>query len=244
MCNILILCLLSQTMNIDELSAQLHLETGNAYLQQGLLGQAEEEFLTALELCEDCHLAILGLGELYFKRSSLSRASGYFREYIEIQPLDYRGYFGLSRLYLWLDSPDSALIMADSAFLRSPTTPEIWLLSGKAELLTGDTLSAELWFVKGISAPGSTGLESLVLLASIYRTTERGAEARELLLPVVDLDFAPACWELAKVYLGWKDYMRASDAISHYLRLSPSGIYADSAFLVLDELGESGAFIP
>ena len=104
--------------------------------------------------------------------------------------------------------------------------------------------SAEMWFSKGVQSQGSTNLPSLILLASVYRRTSRGAEAREILLPAVEVNYAPASWELAKLYLGWRDYLRAGDAISRYLMLSPEGHYADSALLVLEELGESGTYIP
>lgn len=240
---ILILSLFSQSMNIDGLSAQLHLDTGNAYLSQGLLEQAEEEFLLVLELSEDCYPALLGLGKVHLVQSSWNRSEEYFRQYIEACPEDYRGYYELSNLLLLINTPECALIMADSAFLRAPTNPEIWLLSGKAELAAGDTASAEMWFNKNLQTPGAIGIESLILLASVYRCTSRGGEARELLLPLAGSGYAPAYWGLAQVYLTWNDYMRAADAINNYLLLSPNGPYADSAFMVLEELGESGDYM-
>lgn len=241
---ICILCLFSQSIHFDEASAQLHLDTGMAFLSQGLLEQAEEEFNLALEIRDDYYLAILGLGDVYSIRSSWNKATEYFTQYIEACPEDYRGYYKLSNMFLEINIPDSARIMADSAFLRAPTNPEIWLLIGKAEIAAGDTALAEMWFTKGINTPCSTSIESLILLASVYRCTSRGIEARELLLPVAESGYAPAYWGLVQVYLTWGDYMRAEDAINNYLRLSPDGPYADSAILVLEELGESGVYIP
>lgn len=240
----LIMCLLPLSIDIDDLSAQLHLDTGMAYMQQGLLEQAEEEFQQTLELSEDYHTAVLGLGMIHAIRHSWDRAADYFRRYIDTCPDDYRGFYEISKLYLETDKPDSAALMSDSAFVRAPTNPDIWLQSGRAWLKLGAMDLAEMWFSKGVQSQGSTGLESLVLLASVYRRTSRGAEAREILLPAVEASYAPASWELAKIYLGWEDYLRAGDAISRYLMLSPEGYYADSALLVLEELGESGAYIP
>ena len=240
----IILCLIPLTVDIDDLTAQLHLDTGMAYMQQGLLEQAEEEFNHTLEISEDYQTAVLGLGMIHAMRMSWDSAADYFRQYIETCPDDYRGFFELSKLYLDTGKPDSAAFMLDSAFIRSPTTPSIWLQSGKARLELGEMDSAEMWFSKGVLGQGSTDLESLVLLASVYRRTSRGAEAREILLPAVETGYAPAAWELARVYLGWKDYLRAGDAINRYLMLSPEGYYADSALLVLEELGESGTYIP
>jgi len=240
----IILCLIPLSIDMDDLSAQLHLDTGMAYMYQGLLEQAEEEFLLTIELSDDHHSAVLGLGMIHAMRQSWDRASDYFRQYIDTCPADYRGFFELSNLYLETNKPDSAAFMSDSAFIRAPTNPDIWLLSGRACLELGEMDSAEMWFSKGVQSQSSTGPESLVLLASVYRRTSRGAEAREILLPSVEAGYAPASWELAKLYLGWKDYLRAGDAISRYLMLSPEGHYADSALLVLEELGESGAYIP
>ncbi|MEN8208224.1 MAG: tetratricopeptide repeat protein [Candidatus Fermentibacteria bacterium] len=240
----IILCLIPLTIDIDDLSAQLHLDTGMAFMQQGLLEQAEEEFNHTLELSQDYHTAVLGLGMIHAMRMSWESAADYFWQYIETCPDDYRGYYELSKLYLETGKPDSAAFMSDSAFVRSPATPDIWLQSGKAWLELGEMDSAEMWFSRGIQEQGGTGLPSLVLLASVYRRTSRGAEAREILLPAVEAGYAPASWELAKLYLGWSDYMRAGDAISTYLMLSPEGYYADSALLVLEELGEAGTYIP
>ncbi len=240
----IILCLIPLTIDIDDLSAQLHLETGMALIQQGLLEQAEEEFNQVLDISDDYSTAVLGLGMVHSLRQSWDSAKDYLLQYIDACPDDYRGFFELSRLYLFTDKPDSAAFMSDSAFIRAPTNTDVWLQSGVAWLEMGDMDSAEMWFAKGAEAEGSTTLQSLVYLASVYRRTSRAAEARELLIPASDAGYAPACWELAKVYLGWKDYLRAGDAISRYLILSPVGYYADSAILVLEELGESGDYIP
>jgi len=240
----IILCLVFNTIDIDDLSAQLHLDTGMAFMQQGLLEEAEEEFLKTLELSDEFQEAVLGLGMVHAIRQSWDHAADYFLQYIDSCPEDYRGYYELSEYYTMTGKPDSALFMSDSAFVRAPMNPDVWLQGGRACLELGEMESAEMWFSKGVQDQGPTSLESLVLLASVYRKTSRSGEAREILLPAVEAGYAPASWELAKVYLGWEDYLRAGDAISNYLMLSPEGYYADSALLVLEELGESGAYIP
>ncbi len=234
---------LTLSIDMNDLTANLHLETGMAMLQQGLLEQAEEEFNSALELGEQYSAALLGLGMVNERRSSWTAAEEYLLRYIEACPDDHRGYQELAGLYLRTGSPDSAAMMSDSAFARSPSNPPIWLLCGRVRLVLGDLAGAEGWFSRGVNDGGGTSLESLVLLASVYRRTERGQEAREILLPAVEGGYAPACWELARVYLGWEDYLRAGDAIRRYLMLSPDGPYADSAIMVLEELGESGEYM-
>jgi tetratricopeptide (TPR) repeat protein len=240
---LLLLCLVLQSEDFDELSAQLHLETGNAFLQQGLLEQAEHEFHLALEAREDCHSALLGLGRVYTAYSSYERAAEYFRDFVAVSPDDYRGYYELACLMLDTGRPDSAFMMTDSAFVRAPTNPDVWLLSGRTALASADTVAAERWFIRGLQDPGAVGLESRMLLGSVYRATGRSVESRELLLPAAQAGYAPAWWGLAMGYLSWNDYMRAVDAIQNYLGLAPGGVYADSAFLVLQALAESGDFI-
>lgn len=240
---LLLLCALSQSDTFEELSAELHLETGNAFLQQGLLEQAEHEFHLALEANGDCHSALLGLGRVYAACSSFERASSCFRSFVEAEPEDYRGYYELACLLLETGSPDSAFMMTDSAFVRAPTNPELWLLSGRAALAAGDSAGAEQWFVRGLQDAGGVGLSSRILLATLYRATGRSVESRELLLPAAQAGYAPAWWGLAMGYLSWNDYMRAVDAIESYLSLAPGGIWADSALLVLEALAESGEFI-
>ncbi len=240
----IILCFVIQFSDMEAFSAQLHFDTGMAYMQQGLFEPAEEEFHLALSINDDYHTAVLGLGMVNALRQSWDSAADYFKQYIEACPGDYRGFYEMSKLYLTINKPDSASFMSDSSFIRAPANPDIWLQSGKICLELEDMASAEMWFTKGAENHGATSLESLVLLASVYRRTLRGGEAREILLPAVETGYAPACWELAKLYIGWKDYLRATDAINLYLRLSPEGLFVDSALLVLDELGESGDYIP
>lgn len=240
---LLALCLMGESLDMDELSAQLHLDTGYALMQQGLFEQAEAEFNVALEYQEDCHAALLGLGMIYRACSSWDRAEEHFWEFISRSPDDYRGYFELASLYMDTGRPDSALIMADSAFLRAPMNPEIWMLNGRSGLAVGDTLVAERWFARCTHSAGNVGLEATIYLADIYRLTQRGADAREILLPVAASGYSPALWSLSRVYLDWGDYMRAVDAIENYLMLSPDGPYADSAYLVLESLAESGEYI-
>jgi len=240
---LLILSVLAGSDEFDLLSAQLHIETGDALLQQGLLEQAEQEFRYALDAVPDCPSAILGLGRVYAACSSIGTAEEFFREFITLAPDDYRGYYELSVLMLGTGRPDSAFAMSDSAFVRAPGNPDVWMLSGRTAIAAADTLAAERWFLRGLQDPGPVGLESRTLLATLYRATGRSTEARELLLPAAQSGYAPAWWGLAMVYLSWNDFMRGVDAIGNYLTLAPEGAYADSAVLVLQALAESGDYI-
>ncbi len=239
-----LIVLITLSMNMDELSASLHLETGMAYLNQGLPEQAEEEFNTVLDIGDDFPEAILGLGLVDVKRGSFESAAEHFRQYMETCPDDYRGYLELAKLFLETGKPDSAAPLAETAFDLSPGEPPVWMICGKINMELDDPLAAEHWFERGVSlGGGDSAMDFTVLLARVYRLTGRSQEARNLLLPAVEAGYAPACWELVKVYLEWEDYLRAGDAIKRYLFLEPEGTFADSAILVLEELGESGRYM-
>ncbi len=230
--------------DIGGMTAALRIETGMAFLQQGLLEQAEQEFERALEVGSGDEVAVLGLGMVSMAEGALGRAEGYLRDYISLCPDDYRGYETLSELFTRAGMPDSALAYADSAFLRAPTSHEVWLLCAETSLAAGDTTGSEMWLTRAISAGDATSLEAAALLGAVYRATERSVESRELLLPYASAGYAPAWWGLARVYLAWGDWMRAVDAIGQYLQLAPGGTYADSAVMVLEDLAESGDYIP
>ncbi len=228
---------------IDETLAQLHLDTGMAYLNQGLTEQAEQEFTESLELSPDCAVAILGLGLVYIERESWNLAESYFLEYIEACPDNYLGYEKLAELFLQNHAPAEAAAMADSAFNRAPTIPSIWLLCGETSIAVADTSAAEFWLVKCLDE-SDVRFEASVLLASIYLCTSRDHEARNILFPVAESGYSPALWGLAKVYLKWSDYQRAVTSIHQYLYLAPDGVHADSCRIVLDDLAESGRYFP
>ncbi len=240
---VVLILLISGTSEMEEELAQLHLETGMAYLNQGLVEQAELEFTESLKLCPDLAEAILGLGLVYMSRESWNPAGSYFLEYITLCPDNYLGYEKLAELLLLKNCPVEAAAMADSAFNKAPTISSIWLLNGKISIANADTTAAEFWFTKCLE-DSDTFFEVSVLLASIYMNTSREHEARNILFPAAEADYSPALWGLAKIYLQWSDYQRAVTALNQYLYLAPVGIHADSCRIVLDDLAESGKYIP
>jgi len=227
----------------EEISARLCLDSGMALLEQGLLEQAEREFNRALEFDGSCPEAILGLGMVQRARESWPGAVESFRQFIALAPDDHRGFLQLSGLYLETGKADSAVLMADSAFSRLPTDPGIWLQCGRTRHAADDLWGAESWYSRVLQENSEGSRESACLLAEVYRRTDRSQAAEQLLLPYADAGYSPAWWGLARVYLQWNDYLRAGQAMDMYLYLSPEGFYADSAFLVLEELGESGNYI-
>jgi Flp pilus assembly protein TadD len=236
--------LLMGDLEIDRLSAEVHCDMGMAFVEQGLLDVAEVEFITALDYVADYSDAVFGLGMVFMMRQSFDDAEELFLTFMEAEPADSRGPLELSRLYLARAEDTEALDMAQWAHDLSPYNPDIWMQIALAAVAAGDTSLAERWLVRTIDGDQSHEPEARVLLAHLHRCHGLESEARELLLPVSTSGYPPALWMLARIYLGWGDNMRAVDNIRMYLTVAPHGEMADSACMILDELAETGDYIP
>ena len=234
----------STGMSVQQLTIDLRCETGRAYMEQQLYEQARNEFLSALEIDPGCGEAILGVGTTYYLQGSLETAEVYFRSFLELQPGDLRGWLMLTRLLNEASRFDAALEVLDQALSLDPSGQELWLLRSRAALGSGDTLTAEQSLQRLLSTGNEYELEARVLLASVFRSRDLDADARELLLPAIAVGYPPAYSGLARVYLKWGDYMRAADAITTYLSLSPGGEWADSARILLERMAATGDYIP
>jgi len=242
--SIVILLLLGGNLELDRLTAELRCEAGLAYLQQGLLERAESEFTSALEYWDGCTEVIFGLGRLNVLRHSYIDAEEYFLAFMEVEPDDHRGPMELSRLYIAKGMFSISLDMAQWAHDLDPSNSEIWLLMAEAATAAGDIPLAETWLIRTIE--GDPALEpcARVMLAELSLSRYSDSDAREILLPATAAGYPPAWWSLARIYLSWGDNMRAVDCINTYLNLSPFGEMADSAAIILDELAETGDYIP
>lgn len=243
---LLVILVLTTIMSIDVEAeyARLHLETGLAYMQQGLLEEAVEELETALDLDPDCHEAHLALGRLRARMGDPERAEESLQLFVELEPDDFRGPLALARLYLDSSRYRQARDRALQAHALNPSDSEILLELGRSAALCGDTASAMRWLSRVMAEEGDLEDRARVLAARLTRAGGQATEARELLLPAASRDYAPAIWGLARVYVSWEDYMRASDAMRRYLRLEPEGRWADSARMELDRFSREGLYIP
>lgn len=230
-------------LDFEEETTRLHVEMGMAYMSQGLLERAEAEFATALESGVSCPEAFLGLGMIKAKKGDLVTAAGFLREFMSRSPEDHRGPLELGRILLSVDSSQAAHEMASKAYLLAPSLPDTWLLMARTSIACRDSAQARQWLLKTVDDGGEQGLEARVMLGSLMRAADELHQAREVLIPAAQADYPPAYWGLARVYLAWEDYMRASDNINRYLYLSPDGPWSDSARLILDELASEGLYI-
>jgi tetratricopeptide (TPR) repeat protein len=231
-------------LDMDRYHAELRCEVGMAFADEGLLDRAESEFEAALGYVEGYPDALFGLGTIYAARGSLEEAEEKFLEFMEAEPDDSRGPLELSRLYLATGDGTGALDLASWALDLSPDEPVIWMQMARSAVAAGDTTLAVTWLVRTISGDPDLEPEARVFLAGIRRNGGFDSEARELLLPAVADGYPPALWMLARIYLDWGDHMRAVDTIRRYLAAAPCGEMADSALLVLEDLAESGDYIP
>jgi tetratricopeptide (TPR) repeat protein len=230
--------------DLDSESARLHLETGLAYIQQGLLEQAVEELQTTLELDPGLHEAYLALGRLRARMGDPESAVENLQTFMELRPGDYRGPLALARLRMDTGSGAEARDLALQAHALNPAEPEIWMVLGSTAALCGDTASAMTWLNRIVEEGGPMENAARVRAAALMRAGGRMGEARALLLPAASDRHPAAIWGLARVYTAWEDYMRASDALRSYLRLEPEGRWADSARMELERFSEEGLYIP
>lgn len=240
---LLVLAALLLGLDYEEETTKLHVEIGMAYMSQGLLERAEAEFATALESGVSCPEAFLGLGIIKARKGDLVTACNFLREFMERSPEDHRGPLELGRILLRVDSADAAFEMANEAYLLAPSLPETWLLMARTSIGCADSTQARRWLLKTIDHGGEPGLQARVMLGSMMRGKGELSEARDVLIPAARADYPPAYWGLARVYLAWEDYMRASDNMNRYLYLSPDGPWSDSARMVLDELASEGLYM-
>ena len=230
--------------DLDSESARLHLETGLAYIQQGLLEKAVDELKTTLELDPDCHEAYLALGRLRARMGDPGAAEENLQRFMEVRPEDWRGPLALARLCLETGSITEARDLALRAHALNPAEPEIWMELGQAAALCGDTASALDWLGRVMEEEGPLENAARVRAAALLRAGGRLSQARTLLLPAAEDEYAAAVWGLARVYIIWEDYMRASDALRSYLRMEPAGRWSDSARMELERFSEEGLYIP
>jgi Flp pilus assembly protein TadD len=239
---LLLLSIVLASVSIDEALVRLRCETGEAYFEQGLLEEAESEFRDALRLEPGCMAATLGLGRVYRIREAWEQSEVYLRQYNDSLPSDPDGQIELALLLLETGRPAEAAGFARGAAEGASTDGEAWLLSGTAALAASDTSSARLSLGRALDLGGTAALDAAVMIASMDIARGLEEDAQALLQWAVDADHAPACFKLGRLYVSWGDLVRGSALLERSLFLSPSGAYADSCRLMIQDLAASGFF--
>lgn len=238
---LLLLTILAST-SIDEALILLRCETGEAYFDQGLLEQAEGEFREAMRLDPGCAAATLGLGRVYRIREAWDQAETYLRQYADSLPSDPDGLIELALLLLDTGRASESSEYALEAAEISSTNGEAWLLAGRAALAASDTSSAVFSLGRSLELGGPAALDASVLMASVDMARGDEESALALLRWAAGADHAPACFRLGRILISWGDLVRGSALLERSLYLSPSGDFADSCRLLIQDLANSGFF--
>jgi Flp pilus assembly protein TadD len=238
----MLLLLTAAILGSDLLEARIGLrcETGEAYLGQGLLEEAESEFREALELDSACARAMLGLGLAYCRREAWVPAESWLDRYLALEPDDPGGRMAMATLLMSTSRPEEAVPHASMAAAASDGDGGAWLLYGRACALSGDTVEAmrALGLASGI--PGDASSDAMTDLAVILLARGALEEAEGLLSRAAGRDHPRACFRLGMLYASWGDFVRGASLLGRSLELEPGGPCADSARLVLDEMAATG----
>ena len=223
--------------DVDALSADLHVETGMAYIEQGLPDKAMGEFITALEISDQAYEAHLGLARIAVINCSWTTAEEEYLIYMELRPENYRAPLEMAEMLLTVYGryPD-ALVFAETALSLAPLNGECWLVLADTEGRLGNIEVATTWYRRIFTENVELADEARVRMGSLLFQHGDLPEAREVLLPAASSGKAEAHHILAVMYLEQNDELRATDSINRYLYLEPNGHWADSARMCLDEL--------
>jgi len=238
----LIFICLSGGIDVDSLTAALHVETGMAYLSQGLSEKALTEFNTALELSDTAYEAYLGIGRASAIHGSWDMAEASFLEFLACKPFDHRPARELAEMLLGFPGRfQDALMYADMALALAPLDGQCRLTAADARAALGRTEEALSAYTLIINENPEFASAARLRLGGYLFEYGRLADAREVLLPAALSGEAEAHRLLCLVYLDQHDHLRARDSAGRYIFLEPNGVWADSARTILEELSFESA---
>ena len=231
----LIISLVLSGMDVGSLTADLHIETGMAYISQGLPDKAMGEFAAALAISEDASEAHLGLARIAVINSSFGTAEEEYSLYMAMEPDDYRAPLELAEILLELYGRTSdALDYAETALELAPLNARCWMILAGVEGRLGNTEEAISWYTRIIIEDPELACEARVQMGMLLFQEGELYDAREILLPAAASGIAEAHHFLALIYLEQNDNLRAIDSINRYLYIEPNGLWADSALECLE----------
>lgn len=228
----------------DRLSARLQIESGNAFIGQGLLVQARHAFSRALDLNPGEDYAVLGLARVSALEGSVPLASYWYGLFIDRLPEDYRGPLELGLLLI--EDPDSlerSGSLIRTALALSPSRSDVQMAFAGLLLKEADTTGAMAALEALLEREGSHRRQAGMALATLLANLGDYPAARRILEEPPFPDDPGANLLAARTHIAEGDYLRAADRISRCLTLSPGSSVADSARTLLDSLAEQGLFI-
>ncbi len=224
-------------LDIDSLTAALHVETGMAFMSQGLTDRAVFEFNRAIELDPSQAEAYLGLGRAARLRGSLEAAEEHFIAYMDMRPGDPTAPMEMAEMLTALPHRlVEAAEYARAAMELAPLSGACWLVLADAEAALGNTPEALNWYSRTITEHQELASEARLRMGAILYARGELSLTREILLPAASAGEPGAYRLLTMLYLEQNDHLRARDSAGRYLLLQPGGDWADSARLVIQEL--------
>ncbi len=241
---LLIISLLLSGIDIDALTADLHVETGMAFIEQGLPDKALGEFISALDMSEEAYEAHLCLARIAVINSSWATAEEEYSIYMNFKPDDFRAPLEMSEMLLALRGrSQDAFDYAELALALSPLNGVCWLAIADSEASLGNIEDATRWYSRIIIENEELADEARIRMGSLFFQHGNLADAREILLPAANSGREEAHRVLALIYMEQHDALRAIDSINRYLFLKPNGVWADSARTCLEELTSTSTII-
>lgn len=232
----LMIALVFPGIDVDALTAELHVETGMAYLNQGLPEKALGEFTSALEVSEDAVEAHLGIARVAVINSSWATAEEEYIIYMNLRSDDYRAPLEMSEMLLLIRGRSAdALEYAEIALTLAPLNSQCWLVLADVEGRLGNLEEAISFYTRIIIEDAELADDARVRMGSLLYQHGELSSAREILLPAASAGMAEANHFLALIYMEQRDALRAMDSINRYLYLEPNGAWADSARTCLEE---------
>jgi len=224
-------------MDIDSLTAALHVETGMAYFEQGLSDRAMAEFIAALEISDTARQAHLGLGRVAAANGIWDTAEEQYSTYMELCPFDCAAPLEMAEMLLGLPARhDEAVEYANIALSLAPLNGRCWMAIADGEAAAGNTGEALVWYTRTIAESEENAMQARINMGSLLYDLGDLGGAREILLPAASAGSAEANRLLALLYLEQRDNLRAMDSTARYLFLDPEGYWADSARTILERL--------
>lgn len=236
----LIIALSLPRIDVETLTANLHVETGMAYIEQGLPDKALEEFTTALDISRYASEAHLGLARIATLNCSWETAEEQYNIYMDMRPDDYRAPLEMSAMLLaGRRRSYDALKYAEIALELVPLNAQCWLMLGEAESRLGNEQNAISWYTRTIIEDEELANTARVKMGSLLFRRGDLAEARDILLPAAEAATPDAYHFLALLYMEQNDDLRAIDNLNRYLFVQPNGSWSDSARVYLEDLSSS-----
>ncbi len=225
------------SVNVDSLTSALHIETGMAYLEQGLADRAFQEFEKALEISSDAAEAHLGMARISALNQAWGDAENRYKTYMNLRPYDYNAPLEMAEMTLALSGREpEAADYAEAALSLAPLNGRCWIAVADCQAALGNTEEAMRWYTRTIIESPEFAGDARIKMGTLLFEKGDLVQAAEILTPAGHQGEPDAWHILALIYMEQKDGLRASDSMRNYLNMNPDGSWADSAQVLLEEL--------